>query len=174
MPSNIHFEAHEVIKTRWDTPIWILVTKIAGFCTRNGTQLLSLRDIYVQVLYKQQQPHTHFLMKNFQIFSIPPSTPPPSLQGYRVAPLSCGWSPRIPDTMKSDTGHQQLEYAGKQLTCPIQCPMSTQKVTRDFFRRHRTLGEKSDLCQGGVLYNPASLTITITLQYESINYQDLN
>ena len=46
MLSNIHFEAREGIKTRWDTPIWILVPKIARFCTPKRSQLLSMRDIY--------------------------------------------------------------------------------------------------------------------------------
>ena len=46
MLSNIYFEAREGIKTCWDTPIWIWVSRIADFCTRKGTQLLHLRDIY--------------------------------------------------------------------------------------------------------------------------------
>ena len=45
--SNIYFEARKGIKTRWDTPIWIWLTRIADFCTRKGTQLLHLRDIYI-------------------------------------------------------------------------------------------------------------------------------
>ena len=44
--SNIYFEAREGIKTRWDTPIWIWVSRIADFCTRKRPQLLHLRDIY--------------------------------------------------------------------------------------------------------------------------------
>ena len=44
--SNIYFEARERIKTRWDTPIWIWVSKISVFCTRKRLQLLHLRDIY--------------------------------------------------------------------------------------------------------------------------------
>jgi hypothetical protein len=44
--SDIYFEAREGIKSRWDTPIWIWVSRIPNFCTRKQSQLLRLRDIY--------------------------------------------------------------------------------------------------------------------------------
>ena len=49
--SNIYFEAREGIKTRWDTPIWIWVSRIPNFCTRKRTQLLHLRDLYFFVFF---------------------------------------------------------------------------------------------------------------------------
>ena len=53
LPSNMHIEAHEGIKTHWDTPIWILnwLSQITDFCTRKRTQLLRLRDIYFRKLH---------------------------------------------------------------------------------------------------------------------------
>ena len=53
--SNIYFEAREGIKTRWDTPIWIWVPRIANFCTRKRSQLLGLRDIYGSILTKNRR-----------------------------------------------------------------------------------------------------------------------
>jgi hypothetical protein len=46
--SNIYFEAREGIKTRWDTFVWISLSRIADFYTRKRTQLLCLRDIYLE------------------------------------------------------------------------------------------------------------------------------
>ena len=59
--SNIHFEAREGIKIRWDSLIWIWVSRIPNFCTRKRSQLLHLRDIYT----KKQTYFENLKLKQF-------------------------------------------------------------------------------------------------------------
>ena len=68
--SNIHFQAREAIKTRWDRAFWKKFRKKSDFCWWNPSQLLRWQDIYHAGQSTDEYTctfHQHSCYSNFEV-----------------------------------------------------------------------------------------------------------